>query len=171
VWLRRIWPSVTCLWLMIAVAQACDKPDLCPPALPSEVSPTEGSIEWGGDTAQITGSVKAVASECFPVDMPAQQTRDIKRAAMRTYTIASTASIDYQIRNAKYVADAPIGALDATLIFEALSSNEVVLDSSQGTFQVVSGDSHATVSAQITDMTPEEMKRVHEVRVRWSYSH
>lgn len=172
VWFQgRIRPGVICLWLALSFAQACDQADLCPPTLRSVVSPTDGGFHWGGDTARITGKVKLVASECLPVDVPARQTRDIKRSAMRTYTIASTASIDYQILDSAFVNDAPPGALHATLIFEALSSAGVVLDSSSGTFEVVRRDNHASVSAQITDLTSEEIKRVREISVRWAYSH
>ena len=118
---------------------------------------------------------RARSSQSLPSASPST-CRHGKRATLNVLpcapiTIASTASIDYQILDSAFVNDAPPGALHATLIFEALSSAGVVLDSSSGTFEVVRRDNHASVSAQITDLTSEEIKRVREISVRWAYSH
>jgi hypothetical protein len=101
------------------------------------------------------------------------------------YVIAVTATVEYEIderppttevvrpknraaapdpAELAWLSSAPI----PTIVFEAISSNGVILGTANSIFSAGGGSRVANVTARIT-LSPEEIQRVKTVSVRWAY--
>jgi hypothetical protein len=86
------------------------------------------------------------------------------------YEIATTANVFFNIIDKKFFNSVTLYRdIEANIIFEALTANNVVLASAKGTLKIIKGGNSTTASAKIIGLTLEEIKRVTRVEARWEY--
>lgn len=143
--------------------------NLCPPEIQGLALAKQSSALWESKKSiKVSALIVSVAVLCFPVYHPALISRRAGRASFSDYQIAATATVTYQVRDAKWVESAPLG-LWATVIFEAVSANGVVLASKHAEFRILPTQKSATISASITGLSESEIQHVALVRARWQY--
>ncbi len=142
----------------------------CPAGLTARAAGDRSGIQWGKDKAKVEASITSVAVECLRVRNPAIETDKIKLNAYTGYSIAATARVKYEIHDSEFFETTTrFGNLEARAVFEATSASDVVLGSAYGTFRLVRGGSSGTVSATISGLGEDEIRRVTRVTVRWEY--
>jgi hypothetical protein len=152
---------------LVTALVACQKAppiqrDLCPSGLQGVPVLGQSGIEWGGGKKpKIEATIESVAVQCFPPDRGAGGIGD-------GYQIAATANVAYQVHDAKWLESLPLG-LSATVIFEAVTANGVVLSSKETELSFAPSLSRATASVKMLGLSGAEIKRVSLIQARWRY--
>ncbi len=122
-------------------------------------SPSESTIQWGGNTAKVTAEIISVDVECVPA----------RRGKTGTeYEIAATAHISYQIIDRKFFKKATaFSDLEANLIFELVTASGCRLAVVPGVVRLIEDADMTTTSVKISGFSAEELKRVVGVQARW----
>jgi len=149
--------------------------NLCPATPLGATSPSESGIQWSGNTPspKVTADIVGVAVECIPVNSPATTENGVKVPASTSYHLAATATINYRILDAQWLAKSTAYTdLQATVVFEAVSASGAVLASQDGVFKVVPGATASTGHASSTMTIAEPIiGHVATLRARWAYGH
>ena len=157
---------------LVYLFTACGRGD-CPRRIAASSVPQQDGLIAGGDTAYLTANIDTVVAECFKGEgqhAPAESRNSVQREPQ--FVLAATATVSYRITNdSLYRLRAMNYGVSATAVFEALSANDVILNSSSGRISFVRGVSRGNVSARIDGMSTDEMARVAKVRVRWQYGY
>jgi hypothetical protein len=133
-------------------------------------SATESGMMWGGDKAKIIASIDSVVMECIPVERTNDDSSKFKGSGGSAYEIAATANISYSIIDKKFFKNAStFSNIEPKVIFEAITSNGVVIGQASGSIRIIENGSTAKASTKIYGLTLEEIKRIAKVEARWEY--
>ena len=118
-------------------------------------------MSWQTDTSEnaVSADIISVRVECLP-------------SGSKRYQIAATANVMPAVHNIVVYEQATKsgGSVELPIRFKAQSNSGVVLASVDGRFRVVRGQFSSDVSATITGLSEEEIRRVAKVTAGWVYT-
>jgi hypothetical protein len=163
---RHLLAMVIPLLLLISACDLISQEPYIPKNIKAYPNTEASIISWGGDTSKIVARINSLRIECIPIEI--EQEKGSSRKIM--YEIATTANVFFNIIDKKFFNSVTLYRdIEANIIFEALTANNVVLASAKGTLKIIKGGNSTTASAKIIGLTLEEIKRVTRVEARWEY--
>lgn len=120
-----------------------------------------GSMWGANNNPNCVASITEVKYECTKgtVTDPSGKTN------RRAYNLAMTAKVTYDITRPNFYGT----PYRADVVFDVMSKNDVVLRSVTTNVHLVENGSSVPASAQIQDISPEEMAKIAKIQARWNY--
>jgi len=141
----------------------------CPPALHGEPQKGHSKKRWGTDDPPlVTAEISGVVVICFPPGLLkiAVEAPQGTLGVPTYYKINATAIVGYHMTEE---AARQVSGLPATVHFDALDANRVVLGSAEATILMLPGDGVVEDASANIYLPEDAIKRVDRVEARWKY--
>jgi hypothetical protein len=152
--------------LPLAVVACAHQVDRCPVELITSTYAQASTIRWGGSQEKVSANIEKVQAQCVRRLTPPIESEGRKIGSMEMYDIAVTVTVNQTITDSLYYRAVD---LNPTLILDANTATGVVLQSATATVDLAGPVRTARASGTISGLTPEQVKLVRGVVVRWDY--
>lgn len=144
----------------------------CPQAIGGSIVAHRSGIGFGKGKSFLEGTLTGVRGECLLQDEGRPQHGSSAKGVAPRYEVAATADVAYEITDRERFDKArssSVLGVQATVVFEAVTAQGVVLGTGQGYVTFIPGVRTTSVSTKITGLSSGEISRVAKVQVRWKY--
>lgn len=160
--------TLAILLCLLPLSTSCDSNWFNRPINKNVVTTVESDrsgLGFGGDTPFLTMNITGARSECIPYRL-VNEKESKDNSTHFCYKLPITADIHAVLIDQYRIPAIP---LTAKIRFEAISSNNVILGSSDADVQYHSGQAAEQASSAIYGLNEYEIERVSKIRVYWLY--